>query len=700
MNFYGLNSIIEAGKKTFAIKDPTESFCVSSERNEPYIEPNFDKVIFEQERPVVICVSAVGATGKSSLAQVLSNQTGLPLLDLGTYKPVGANSLTGILTSSFDSSDLTGIFSGLEDGSFGIIIDGIDEGRSKTTQMGFEAFLDDIVQRCAGSTKTSFVLLGRTQTLEECFFYLNAKGLTTGLINILPFDLEQARNYIDRYTSSLGSVFETQYKEARDLILEKLGAAFDTKVNTSNENFLSFIGYPPVLDAIVTLLFKEQNYYKLLQEIKTDDSDDVEIGLLHRIAYYVLRREKEQKVVPIILNPILSAYPDEIKKEIIQTAYQEHEQCLRLVSYSLGQPHRINRIEEPSINEKYEKQMESWLPEHPFLNEGKFRNTVFESVALATLMISDDPRCLELVRSYARSNKRSYYLVYLLDKITSGHFLNIDYLDILVDSALEFRSSNSYVHIDVDGPDYDNVQTNSDIEIDIEILLGKEREKTKKFSFQSNLENITIVTLGNHLAETYVTLPCDVVFLDSQDLDFVAPVAITAKNIEIKSKILSLRSSTQKGFEDSIMLEASKVNSALEVINDNGVTFSVAVSDMSGLTYPISQYAQQRSDLPSDGQLKEKYLRLKRILMEFRAHGRGSLARHQMKIESERVLRNKTGELILKRLIADQILTSSGGFYHIQSEELDKHFDMSWPDWKQDRISERLLEYLRSIQVP
>lgn len=100
MDLYSLVSIVTSLKQKFQMQTPTDSFCIASKRAQPYIEPTFAKVVFTTERPTVILISAVGATGKNTLAQVLSHQTGLPLLDLGKHKPVGDNTLTGLLTTS------------------------------------------------------------------------------------------------------------------------------------------------------------------------------------------------------------------------------------------------------------------------------------------------------------------------------------------------------------------------------------------------------------------------------------------------------------------------------------------------------------------------------------------------------------------------------------------------------------------------
>jgi hypothetical protein len=80
------------------------------------------------------------------------------------------------------------------------------------------------------------------------------------------------------------------------------------------------------------------------------------------------------------------------------------------------------------------------------------------------------------------------------------------------------------------------------------------------------------------------------------------------------------------------------------------------------LTYPTIQYVEDKQTLFRDPLLKEKYLRLRRILVHFRSHSKGALAKYRHKIEHERVLRNALGENILRQLMKDKILTLDGSF--------------------------------------
>lgn len=703
MEYYQLKSIVAAQKKNFQMRASLESFCIADKPERPYIEQTFEKVDFGVERPTVILVSAVGATGKSMLAQVLSSDTGLPLFDLSKHKPVGDNTLTGLLTTSFHVQDLSSIFQGLGDGSYGVIIDGIDEGRSKTTEKAFDAFLDDIVRHCVSSANACFVLLGRTQILEDCWVYLGEKGITTGLVAIAPFSLENAKKYIDTFANAHETKFAEQYQEVRDAILERLGNAFETKVQKGSEDFLSFIGYPPVLDAIATLLRDEHNYHKLLNDVIKSDASNVETLLLRRIACYILQRERDQKVVPNIVEPLVASMPKNVRDKAVNGVFDVEEQCMRLVSLCLGKQLALQSIVEPSINEKYEAQLLTFLPEHPFVSGGRFRNAVFESLALATLMLSNEPQGTELLLEYVRSHKYSYHLVYLLHAIVETGFVPAHCLHVILGSALEFRSTYSSVELHVDGPDMDDLpgsHNGSDLlRIQIDIFLAKGRGTLRSFEFQAALGDTTQIELGSNLAVAYISIPCDASLSGTAELELTAPVEISAKRLRVNARELVLKNCTGGQDAPEVILDATVIDSQLENIVTNGVTLTLAVSEMSGLTYPSINYARQKEHLPTDPQLRQKYFRLKRILMEFRSHSKGSLAKYKDKIEHRRVLHDDTGRAVLRQLLEDGILTLSGSFYTLHPDGIDKHLGVSWQDMRRGRTGERMLPYLRGISV-
>jgi hypothetical protein len=701
MKFYDLVSLVKAQKEVIKVGESLPSFSIAPTRTGPYIEPTLTKAEFHSEKPTIILISAVGATGKTTLAQVLSNRAGLPLLDLAKHKPVGDYTLTGLLTSAFPNEERGKVLEGINRGTFGVIIDGIDEGRSKTSEKGFEAFLDDLVRLSKKAAVPTLVLLGRTQILDTCWLYLAERLVPVGLLTIAPFDLTQARAYIDAFTGGLDSRYVKEYQSVRDLILQKLGGAFGAGDETGDKGFLSFIGYPPVLDAIVTLLAKEQNYYGLKEQLSGSEMKDIEIELLNKISSYVLNREKDQKVLPNILEPLLEDIPYWDRQRISGQAFGMVEQCRRLVSYSLGRQLVINGIGIPHVDEKYEAQLWSFLPEHPFIMGRDFQNAIFEAFALCNLLLSGKSEDIDLALEYVDSHKYNYHLVYLLHLLAANRNIPIRALRVVLGSAQEFRTRTAKVEIEVESTEPAGTEwsLSENVDIEIDVLMGSSAEDARSFKFHSDLTGIQSVALGNRLGSTYIWLPCEVVLSGSEELDLTAPLAIVATKISLRSRALTARAAATSPVakETLILLESEELESSLERITIHGAELVLAVSDRSGLSYPIIQYVIEKESLSYDPLQKEKYMRLRRILVLFRSHSRGTLARLKDKIENKRVLGNDVGERVLRQLRRDEIVTLEGNHYFLQPANVHQHLGISWADLRKGKSSQKLLRYLSGI---
>ncbi len=345
MKYDAFKSIVNSRKQPVEFQTSSDSFFVEDTRVTPYIEPSFSKIEFPKEKPSILLVSAVGASGKTTTARALSFDTQLPILNLAKHKPVADNTLTGILTSSYPIEKIGNVLKGLREGTHGIIIDGIDEARSKTTEQGFEAFLDDLIERSKGSASTAIVVLGRSQVLLSTWCYLVDKGADVGMVQIDPFDLDQAKSYIDVCAIESATGQRENYEQARDAVLTRLSAAFQPSAATAEDTFLSFIGYPPVLDAIATLLRTERNYHRIQQALSDGTGGQLEINLLIRISDYLLDREHTEKAMPNFIDSIVADAEESYREVLRQSLFDHEEQCARVLARALSRPFPCQIIE-------------------------------------------------------------------------------------------------------------------------------------------------------------------------------------------------------------------------------------------------------------------------------------------------------------------------------------------------------------------
>lgn len=98
--------------------------------------------------------------------------------------------------------------------------------------------------------------------------------------------------------------------------------------------------------------------------------------------------------------------------------------------------------------------------------------------------------------------------------------------------------------------------------------------------------------------------------------------------------------------------------------------------------------------------MRQKYLRLRRILMEFASHSKGGLAKYRAKIEHGRVLRNAIGRAVLDSLVLNSILELKGRMYHLNPGDLHKHLGVSWMDLRKGQIPDTLVTFLSAVDVP
>jgi hypothetical protein len=356
MQYRAFKSIVASQKVPLTLSAPSDSFFVKTERVSPYIEPKFSKIEFPKEKPSILLVSAVGASGKTTTAHALSFDTQLPVLDLAKHKPVGDNTLTGVLTTAYPITSVGQVLQGLRSGSHGIIIDGIDEGRSKTTEQGFEAFLDDLIERSKGSSSTAIVVFGRGQVLLATWCYLADKSADVAMMQIDPFDLNQAKEYIDsQATHGVGQAAAQQeiYVQTRDSLLARLSAAFSPTADTTKNAFLSFIGYPPVLDAIGTLLRKERNYHRVQQALSDERGGQLEIELLVRISDYLLDRDHDEKALPNFIERIVNAVGGSYGQALRNTLFDREEQCARVLARARARPFPRQVLKDNALNSTF-----------------------------------------------------------------------------------------------------------------------------------------------------------------------------------------------------------------------------------------------------------------------------------------------------------------------------------------------------------
>ena len=703
MQYYGLKSIVGSHKQPVPLKSELPSFSVWQNPVDPYIEPTFSKIEYPTEGPSILLVSAVGASGKTTTARALSFDTKLPLLDLAKHKAVGDNTLTGILTMAYPIEHVGTVLQGLQEGTHGIIIDGIDEGRSKTTEEGFEAFLDDLVERSKSAKNTVVVLFGRSQVLLTTWCYLMDKGVDVGLISIDPFGLDEAKAYIDRVASDIKDAHRLEYENARDSILAGLGAAFSSSVADRENAFLSFIGYPPVLDAIGTLLSEETNYYRLQQKLGKAVDGSVEISLLVRICDYLMAREHDEKAVPNFIEAVTSHAESSNREQLCQSLYSREEQCARVLHRALGSPFAHQLIEDHAMNESYEAAVGTWCQEHPFLNNDDLRNAVFEAAAVSYCILSDVPDYKEVAIRYTEYRRPTYHLLYIMDVLARNRSVDIRGFNMLMQSCSEFLATTAEISVDIEGESWED--TGAEVETVGELTMTikfPEKGQERTFTFLGESTDVATITLGPYLVNASVTLPCHINLLGRPALESIGESYISARRVSFDATDVIVRALSRQKDKDQkngirLFFDVERADGHADAVSLGGASIQIQCC-AHNLGYPLAKYVHRRAEQTPEPVVREKYRRLRRILLDFRSHSRGGLAKYRQKIENRRVLKNKVGEAVLEALLNEGILRSDPKFYYVESEQMASKLGITWHGLLQYELTKKLETFLQRVR--
>ena len=510
------------------------------------------------------------------------------------------------------------------------------------------------------------------------------------MVQIDSFDLEQAKAYIDSLVTETSTGNQQKaYEQARDEVLAKLSAAFSPAAANDKNAFLSFIGYPPVLDAIATLLREERNYHRIQQTLSDGIGGQLEIGLLIRISDYLLDRDKE-KALTNFIEGIASVAGGFVGQELRKSLYNREEQCARALSRALSRPFPRRVIEDNMLNEQYEKAVGNWYQDHPFLDDAHVRNAVFEAFAVTRCTLSTVREYQDLAHDYTVVNRPTYHLLYILAELVKDDEIDIRSFNMLIQSCSEFLGTNAYVSIDIDGNSWEESDGEQDTgaELTIEIEFPKNDQK-RTFVLKGTV-GAEVIPLGPYLVNTSVTLPCTVVLSGTPAVTAIGDCSISARSVHIDTPDLILHNSSRQRPEGTqgnagLFINTRKAEGHAHSVGAGKIEIQCVDH---ALDYPLAKYVQKVPAPPFvDSTLQEKYRRLRRIFSEFASHKKGRLAKYRAKIEHERVLRNQLGRQILEALINEGVLWKDSKFYYVEPDQCDAKLGISWHQLRQYKSS-------------
>lgn len=434
-----------------------------AEKPEPFVPP-----VFTIDDPAsllaseVILIRASAAVGKTTLARAISAERKIPILDLAKV-PVATGSLVGIL-SDFKGS--TPPIDAFHRSSLPLLVDALDEGRLNSGDNGLLSFIEtsaDLILRDRTSKKAKLVMLGRPEAVAYADLWLTDKGVSCTTLDVGFFDEAGAHELVHAYAKAdaqPNSLYLVHRQPAEALVgtyFAKIAAALGLSLSElwDKPEGRSFAGYAPVLAAIGSLLPRIENFadaQNRLDEVGTASA----WGVIESVIESIVVRE-QGKVCDQLAHAGL--------KSSTEGLYTPEEQAALLMQFTqrlplAGTGHVRLATSDMAV---YSDQVRRFLPEHPFLKDGKFSNDVIASYVLAKAItkgwkITDDGLLRQLARQpfLWRSLKATFNAETLLEGAFLGYILSSFWSDPLTqDEAVAVHDlaegGGSFVEIDIRG---------------------------------------------------------------------------------------------------------------------------------------------------------------------------------------------------------------------------------------------------------
>ena len=698
ISLYGLKEqfLKEKLPFNFAISNSSTSFYVENTENKQYVTPILkitETNIENGEIPNIICISAAGATGKSELCKYLSVHYSAPIFDLSKHAAVGSNSLTGVLFDSLGYDNAPLLINNLRSGTSFLIIDAVDEGFLKTTTNGYDSFLDNIISIGKTSPNTCFIILGRTQAVEHSYLYLDDKGIKVALLTIEAFTIEQAKEFINKRLGRQN--FEQQYILVRDYIIETIEGFFKNQSEIKKAQYLSFIGYAPVLLSISSLLSHENNYKKPHEDLLA--RNDKNIDLIIAIVELILYRDKREKIDKTLLSPLLEDRSETFRQHAYNTVYDIDEQCFRILAYVLGKKINLQITGDKTFDSLYEDKISGWIKEHPFIENKKIQNAVFESYIVAKLVQSQNVDYKKLAYEYLSTRyKDAFMLFFIYDKLTkTNRIIDIKMLPFLYASIKSLDNSEHSTSLSIEEISI----SDSTIECDIQFNTND-----KLFTYKSQISETEILFIGDYLSNIDINAEDAKFLLNKNRCIMIPPISIICKTLlSYPNEIIIDDSSYQN--KDNIILEYENLDidylktGTYALINRNRNSQCLKIFTDNRPEYPFDAYWESKvlSEF-SDVQLK-LYKKLRKIIALFKSHSKGRMAKFKDKINNRRVCGTGIGLLLLNELLEKKVIYLEGDFYFISPEKMDVYLGLSYDQIRMGIINDKTKQFLINLSL-
>lgn len=643
---------------------------------------------FEDLSVPIWLVAAPGAVGKSTLAREISAQTGAAYLDLAKAATVAGNYLTGGLVKS-------NFLSLWQKNQTTVLIDALDEARLRVTQNSFEDFLCDVKGLSVTRTLPT-ILFGRVGIIEEAWSILAENGLNCPIFDIDFFDSIRAERFVIavlerlategryRHLATSLSAHRSVYKNVAKTFIERL-----SQISLSEGN--RFAGYAPVLEAVATDLAAVRNPANLQDSV----TDTLTNQVLAHLSDNILDREATK----------VRAQLGDFSMGLRAALYTPNEQLDRLAATVLAtqQPSLPVGLSQQETN-AYANAIRNLLPQHPFLDGTgkKASGAVFAAVINAHALFSSSHETVVAAEIHAGRGPHSpnpFLIDFYLDRADKDPegtpVVPPEHVVALYESVRARVSAGEVIQLSIESEEDDE---DLDAEIVISASGTSQQDIYRRILFKTSQAGE--LRFGRQVSGVSIDAPsADLVIGTGNPVELIAPVSLSVGRLSLNCPELVAQSgeAVVENTDTIVTIEAQELLRS-EVLTAPHVRkgAELALSWPGVTAYPWTHFAT----FPNEGEGKavdEALRRIRRLILAFRSHSKGRLARFKDKIEHRRITKGALGVALREQMLRDGILSLEGDMYFLDSSMLGRVAGVTYQDIQMRRFSEKVRAYVSSI---
>jgi hypothetical protein len=269
-------------------------------------------------------------------------------------------------------------------------------------------------------------------------------------------------------------------------------------------------------------------------------------------------------------------------------------------------------------------------------------------------------------------------------------FLPPQHIGVIYNSLRARLSLGDSANLLVEGPEEGDEE--EILRAEVEITLGRRGSDHPQFlRFES--EQTGPIRLGPQVEDVDISVSHSRVEIGpGPEALLIAPVNVQCETLALTANRLVVDAAQDRS-DGAVYLEAAQYDGTIASVPIVRGAVSLSVSWPGARGYPWTSFATSPSPV-SDPRVDEALRRLRKFVIAFRSHSKGSLARYRAKLDHARMTKG-SGQAVLELLLQEGILSIAGNMYVLDPDRLAANAGTNYVDCTARRFSETTIDFVR-----